>query len=346
MKFIFFYLIQFTNSFIRQDNHSIPTIRIFYNETHQIESLSYWQKYSNSINDEKYQISFGGGNSIASTIELQQSPNEIVFISIEENNPMISFLGSSKFIVNLIEPLYSVPLSVSLSPNYSTIGTRIKQLLFDRHYLNPIELSSSFLSLNQKEYDSIIVTEISNETEYQLYQLDISNEHIPIFISIGILPPNSTDFFLRKLQNRKHVFIIAPTDSRNNQNYIRDDYIPYQAFLFDALSVASRIVRLYQINSSIISIYEGIIANQYNGMSGLFSFGMNGVRDVYKFSIYELKKSDELKRFGYIDENGYTILDESLLPDKNKYWNINQWKFSDYNHYNSSSYDYHSNDKK
>ena len=77
----------------------------------------------------KYQIAFGGGSSIESAIQLQQSPNEIVFISIEQDNPLIYFLGSKKFIVNLVQPSHYIPLSVSLSPNYSTIIASIKQML-------------------------------------------------------------------------------------------------------------------------------------------------------------------------------------------------------------------------
>ena len=312
-----FIFLQLTQAFVRQENKSLSTIRIFYNETHQLESLLYWQKYSLSLNDGNYQFAFGGGRTISSTIELYQSPSEIVFISIEEDNPMIYFLGSTKFVVNLIQPSHYVPLSISITPKYSTLILKIKQLLFDRHYLKPLEIETKE-SREEKDFDSIIINQITNQTYQQLQQLDIEDKNIPIFVFIGILPPNITDSFLRKLQNRKYVFVIAPTDSRNNQNYLRDDYIPYQAFLFDAILVASRIVKLSQSNTSIMSIYEGVIANQYNGMSGLFSFGMNGVRDVYKYSIYELKKTELLKRYGYIDENGYTILDESMLPDQHK----------------------------
>ncbi|BFU19982.1 serine-threonine protein kinase, putative [Entamoeba histolytica HM-3:IMSS] len=292
----------------------LPVIRVYYNETKDCSFVNLWKKFAPSLTHDKFTLKFGGGDTFEHLFFIGNDTNEVVLIGIEQSRFPDYYLENQKPFVRLVGSDHISSLSVSLVPPKSYLFTNVINLLKKKDFKDTIILSQPQLP---SHFDSVIVTDLSNETLNLLLSSEVDKD-VPVFIFFGIYASADTDYFVKQLQQRKYTFIIAPTVSRDHTYRLSQDYVPYQAFLFDAMLVASHGIQSQSnISLSPLSVYERLISTQYNGMSGLFSFNMNGERDKFLFSVYEIQPKSQLNRLGFIDQNGYEIINESLLPSKN-----------------------------
>ncbi|ELP93269.1 serine-threonine protein kinase, putative [Entamoeba invadens IP1] len=294
---------------------AVPVVRIFYNESSPPRTEEIWKKFAPSLTRKQFDLRYGGGNNYSQIINIVDEPNEVVVVAIDEitNTMGDEYIEAQKPLIRLLTENNSAPFTVEIMPSMDTIVATLSKLLVDNNYDNIVVVPDNKTKISS-DVDAVIVKSDNSNNTLDLIKNGIKTG-TPVFV---ILPINLLEptYFVIQLLRRENTFIVVPVVTKDHMAQIKSDFVPYQAYLYDAMLVASHAVSVSLTNNTPLELFQGMVATQYNGMSGVFSFGIDGKRDKFLFSITLLENSETLKQFGLIDEGGYTITNPSLLPKK------------------------------